>query len=282
MEDAWKELAEKLHLAGLKPYERDIYLTILRSKSFRATQHQIAGSMKDFRLRRKPGPGSISQALRNLVKHGLIARVEDRPLSFRLRTDVENSWAEYVESLVEQVRVRNDPLCRDIVERVKSLLGGETADIGLIRVVGVGSDERLFSRTTFITRRMYRSAQRSIKIMTRRFDWVRDVQNELTRALRRGVDIRILASKDLLDPVAEAAINQFRQEHIGHFDIAHYNPGGLTMSIVDDVQALVVTYRREEGTQERPPAFIFTTDNEYVVKELLLYSFDKKWPQDET
>ena len=156
--------------------------------------------------------------------------------------------------------------------------GGAEERTGLIRIVSVGEvslDE---------TRRMYRTAKKSLMISTRAMAYFDQVQDDLKEAVSNGVDIRVIMRKpDSLSP--EDAVKQNEnivglKEILGADAKVRYSPEveirGVIMDPESEGRALFLV--EEEGI----PFFLreaALTNHPGVVKALASM-FDLKWQFD--
>lgn len=210
-------------------------------------------------------------ALSRLYNKRLIQKTRTRPATYVFLQDPLTQLESWARKKLRGTEKRVDEGITQIAEFLEKEKHRPPSTIGLINVMGIGSEEKLETSMTLRTRRVFQRARNSIDIMTSRFHWVNKVELDLRKALdTEVVTVRVLLSEDNLRKRTKygKTLKELARDYQDHFQLFDYNPGTLRLSMIDKCEAIVVL----RSTKSKDIA-VFHADNGEFVRELLVPAF---------
>jgi sugar-specific transcriptional regulator TrmB len=179
--DVRDEQLELFRRLGLREYPAKVIAQLIILGESKAPEISSASGVPKAR---------IYGILEELADQGLIEVKPGRPAKYRakppseiIRRMIHNKKIQLREEIkrIEEIRENFEALLQPLYKTIT-----RKAREPLIKIVSVGepSEEE--------TRLMYRKAKREINILSKSMEWLPKVEDEIQRALKRGVQVRVL------------------------------------------------------------------------------------------
>ncbi len=246
-----KEIIEKLRELGFTEYEARAYTALL-----------LLGEGKAEEISRKariPLP-RVYSTLESLKERGFIQILESRPKRYCL-IDPKKAISRYIEmrrKALEEELKREERRWYDLLRRIIPYYEASRYEIKPGKLLESLKDlDEALSKTV----ELIEAAEREILIMSHTFTWFEKVKNELTEAVKRGVEVKVLMS---INPLTEDRVRELRKINV---EVRNHPAGWYPVrcTISDGSRAVMVIWASTQGKGGRRVYRPSYTENEGLI-----------------